>query len=61
MCVKEDITLSDYTPDKEKIEICEYKAKAITLNTKYQDLKKISDKCSSDLKTCIAEKITYKS
>ena len=35
MCVKEDITLSDYTPDKEKIEICEYKAKAITLNTKY--------------------------
>ena len=39
MCVKEDITLSDYTLDKAKIQICDDKAQAQTINTKYNLIK----------------------
>ena len=35
VCVKEDIKLSDYTPDENKIEICDDRAQSLTIHTKY--------------------------
>lgn len=58
MCVKEDITLSDYTRDKDKIEICDEKAQAQTLNTKYNLIKTNEKACKDDLEKCNKEKVT---
>ena len=56
MCVKENFPLSDYTPDESKIEICDDRAQSISLNSDYNKVKKISDKCSKDLKQCEKDK-----